>query len=80
MLVEVWAKPGLAQSTALKPNRAVRNRLQWAMSNRGHQGLRRKRSRFCKGVFVDSMCFPMIVMACSAVAVLATEVSAQDDS
>jgi hypothetical protein len=26
--VEVWAKPGLAQSAALKPSRAVRNRRQ----------------------------------------------------
>jgi hypothetical protein len=31
MLVEVWAKPGLAQSAALKPSKAVRNRRRWTM-------------------------------------------------
>jgi hypothetical protein len=48
VLVEVWAKPGLAQSAALTPNRAV--------ASRGPQGLRRERGRFRKEGFGDSMC------------------------
>jgi hypothetical protein len=45
VLVEVWAKLGLAQSAALKPNRAAEKRGHW-----------RKPGRFCKEGFGDSMC------------------------
>jgi hypothetical protein len=44
VLVEVWAKPGVAQSTALKPSKAVRNRQEEAMCNHA----------FCNGRAVES--------------------------